>query len=86
LYRDVIFDESTVWKWEDSVNPEKTILKLLQAPKQLDASNSQIRTGSSLQNEGSSSSSIDESVSETPPKRVRSLTDIYNSCHVAFFS
>jgi hypothetical protein len=86
LSRDVIFDETAAWKWDDSINPETTILELPQALKQHDVSNSQNRTGSILQNRGSSSSSIDESDSETSPKRVRSLTDIYNYCHVAFFS
>jgi hypothetical protein len=79
LSRDVIFDETTAWKWEDSVNPETTILELPQALEQPDISNSQLRNGSISQNGGSSSSSIDESDSESPPRRVRSLTDIYNS-------
>jgi len=40
MSRDVIFDESAAWKWEDSVNLETKIQELLQAPKQPDVSNS----------------------------------------------
>ena len=32
LSRDVIFYESTAWKWKDSVSPKTTILELFQAP------------------------------------------------------
>jgi hypothetical protein len=91
--RDVIFDEMESWQWEDNLqesrNFEVPTLDFQDKSNSLPNPNSVEvpRTASSLNRSPNTAlPSSDSNDAESPPRKVRSLSDIYQSCEFALFS
>uniref|UniRef100_A0A2N9G9X7 Uncharacterized protein n=1 Tax=Fagus sylvatica TaxID=28930 RepID=A0A2N9G9X7_FAGSY len=91
--RDVIFDEVESWQWEDNLqesrNFEVPTLDFQDKSNSLPNPNSvEVPRTSSSPNRSPNTAlpSSDSNDVERPPRKVRSLSDIYQSCEFALFS
>ena len=86
---DAIFDELATWNWESDSNQGHKILEIIDPVTNQEGSSSQSTPSASPSHSPSTraSPSIRTSLKfETPPGKVRSLKEIYESSNVAFFA
>lgn len=84
ISRDVEFDERATWDWEK----EEIIKKTIMVPRRQNTSNDQVQEPEEVETPRGSNSPGDEtneeeSSPESPPRRTRTLEDIYETCNFA---
>ena len=75
ISRDMEFDESASWKWEEEKVERISIIASIQQQSEATETPTHAETPESPRQEGSSY--------ESPPRRTRPLTEIYESCNFA---
>ena len=89
ISRDVIFNESATWNWESDSSQGPKMLEIIEPVINQESSSSQSTPSASPSHSSSTRASPSIGTSsefETPPRRVRSLKEIYESYDVAFFA
>ena len=89
ISRDVIFDESATWNWENDSNQGPKMLEIIEPVTNQQSSSSQSTPSASPSHSPSARASPSIGTSsefETPPRIVCSLKEIYESSNVAFFA
>ena len=88
ITRDVVFDEMEEWQWtlETTKAPiTYDFIEPLTTPNEVPHQHSQ-QASASTGSPSSSSLNPKDYDSDSPPRKVRSLREIYESCDVAFFA
>lgn len=81
ISRDVIFDEKTTWKRD---NEQAEMPKVIEEPKFIPRTT--MTPGSTLSSSSTSTSNGSSLDFDLPPRKVRSLREIYETCDVAFYA
>ncbi|KAH9723491.1 hypothetical protein KPL70_007130 [Citrus sinensis] len=79
ISRDVVFDEASAWQWEKDQSQASSFFE---APVSPPNSSQQNNLEPNSPNSAAESSSDDES----PPRKIKSMREIYESCELALFS
>ena len=88
ISRDVVFDEMEEWQWTlETTKASITydFIEPLTTPNEVPLQYSQ-QASASTGSPSSSSLNPEDYDSDSPPRKVRSLREIYESCDVAFFA
>uniref|UniRef100_A0A5B7BAZ6 Putative polyprotein n=1 Tax=Davidia involucrata TaxID=16924 RepID=A0A5B7BAZ6_DAVIN len=84
ISRDVHFNEMKAWEWENKNSHEAKSFEVNE--RRNDKSSSLVSPPTNADQNFTGNNSDSESEPESPPRRVCSLEEIYDSCNLAFFS